>query len=109
MATIFNHTNSKVPFILKAKMTGVIFNVNLEIPNADINYAEGYLDNEENFVNCGINHLHIQDKDAVIDPETQEIIEPACTDYTDFMTALDASSDTAATAEQFLIEKVGSV
>jgi hypothetical protein len=105
--TIFNHTNPKVPFISKAKMTGVIFDINSDIPNADINYAEGYLDAEENFVNCGVNRLHIQDKEAVIDPETQEILEPASTDYTDFMSLLDASTDTAATAETYLIEKVG--
>lgn len=107
MATPFNYTNENIPFITHALMVKVIFDAKTN--TADIDFAEGYFDVQNEFIDCGTNHLHIEDKEAIIDPETQEVIESASTDHTDFMAILNTSSDTTAAAETFLVEKIGDI
>jgi hypothetical protein len=82
----FDINKPKTPWINKGDLFQVIVELG-QTPNADIQYKEGYLDADGNFVVCGVNKVHLQDRKEQKDEEGN-IIQEASTDFTDFMSVL---------------------
>ena len=61
-----------------------------ETPNVDIQYYEGVGDTNGKFTALGVNKLHLQDREVVLNEAGVEV-EPKDTSYTDFKKAFDAS------------------
>ena len=61
-----------------------------EIPNVDIQYYEGVEGIDGKFISLGVNKLHLQDREVVLNEAGVEV-EPKDTSYTDFKKAFDAS------------------
>jgi len=59
-------------------------------PNADIQYHEGVGDANGRFTALGVNKLHLQNREAVLDEVGVEV-EPKDTSYSNFKKAFDAS------------------
>lgn len=93
------------PYVTHMKIKSIIMQFNETPPNADIEYFCGYLDGA-NFVSCGVDHLHIEDKAAVLDDKGNET-SPAVTALTDLVSALNSSPDIQLAAENYLIANVG--
>ena len=59
-------------------------------PNVDIQYHEGVESVDGKFISLGVNKLHLQDKEAVLNEAGVEV-ESKDTSYSDFKRAFDAS------------------
>jgi len=104
---LFDLDKPKTPWINKGELYQVIVELGKE-PNADIQYREGYLDSEGNFIVCGVNKIHLQDRQEEKDEEGN-IVQKASTDFSDFMTVLLGAKDTAELEDNvrsFLINKL---
>jgi len=107
MAEIFDITKEKMPWINKGQLYQIIVEVT-GTPNADIQYQEGYLDADGNFVSCGVNKLHVVDKEEEKDKKGN-IIQEALSDFTEFLEVLanTQSSDLLEGAiKDFLVNKL---
>jgi len=104
---LFDLEKPKTPWINKGSLYQVIVELGKE-PNADIQYKEGYLDSEGNFIVCGVNKVHLQDRQEEKDEEGN-ITQEASSDFTDFMSVLLGAKDTAELEDNvrsFLINKL---
>ena len=104
---LFDLEKPKTPWINKGELYQVIVELGEE-PNADIQYKEGYVDADGNFVACGINKIHLQDRQEEKDEEGN-ITQEASSDFTDFMSILLGAKDTAELEDNvrnFLINKL---
>ena len=88
--------------INKAKVRKIIIEMS-DTPNADIEFDVGYEDSGGEFVSIGVDHIHLEDKDAEIKDE--EIISAKKTDYTDFKKEFEAAKDPLVLAEKILDSK----
>ena len=73
-------------------------------PNVDIQYHEGVESVDGKFISLGVNKLHLQDKEAVLDEAGIEV-EPKDTSYTDFKGTFNAFPTEATIL--FILEKHG--
>jgi len=89
--------------INKAKVRKIIIEMSSETPNADIEFDVGYEDSRGEFVSIGVDHVHLEDKDAEI--KDDKIISPKKTDYTDFKKEFEAAKDPLIFAEKILNSK----
>jgi hypothetical protein len=104
---LFDINKPKTPWINKGQLYQVIVELE-DQPNADIQYKEGYLDADGNFVVCGVNKVHLQDRKEQKDEEGN-IIQEASTDFTDFMTILlgtQSIDELEKNVREFLIKKL---
>jgi hypothetical protein len=104
---LFDINKPKTPWINKGQLYQVIVELG-DQPNADIQYKEGYLDADGNFVVCGVNKVHLQDRKEQKDEEGN-IIQEASTDFTDFMTILlgtQSIDELEKNVREFLIKKL---
>jgi len=105
---LFDLEKPKTPWINKGSLYQVIVELGKE-PNADIQYKEGYLDSEGNFVACGINKIHLQDRQEEKDEEGN-LTQEASSDFTDFMSILlgaQSVGELENNVRDFLIKKLG--
>jgi hypothetical protein len=103
----FDINKPKTPWINKGDLFQVIVELG-DQPNADIQYKEGYLDADGKFIVCGINKIHLQDREEVKDEEGN-ITQPASTDFSDFMAVLlgaQTADELEKSARDFLIKKL---
>ena len=85
---MFDLVNGKW-FAAKGKLYQLIIEFG-ETSNADIQYYEGTGDVNGKFIALGVNKLHLQDREAVLNEAGVEV-EPEDTSYSDFKGAFDAS------------------
>ena len=85
--------------INKAKVRKIIIEIS-DTPNADIEFDVGYEDSGGKFVSIGVDHIHLEDKDAEI--KDDKIISPKKTDYTNFKKEFEAAKDPLIFAEKIL-------
>ena len=86
MAEIFDITKKNMPWIDKGQLHQIIVEIG-DIPNADIQYKEGYLDADGNFISCGVNKLHVVDREEEKDEEGN-ITQEASSDFSEFLEVL---------------------
>jgi len=73
------------------------------INNADLVYEVGkWIDGE--FVSDGCATMHLENKDAVY--EDEELIEPASTDFTDFIKLIGNPAAVKTAVENFIVSKL---
>ena len=104
---LFDLKKPKTPWINKGELYQVIVELGKE-PNADIQYKEGYVDADGNFIVCGVNKIHLQDRQEEKDEEGN-IVQKASTDFSDFMSVLLGAKDTAEledSVRSFLINRL---
>jgi len=104
---LFDISKPKTPWINKGELYQVIVELG-EKPNADIQYKEGYLDADNNFVVCGVNKIHLQDRKELKDEEGN-ITQEASSDFTDFMGVLlgaQSVDELETNVRDFLINKL---
>jgi len=100
---MFDH-KSKNPMITKGQVHQLIMEFG-ETPNADIQYKEGYLDADGNFVSLGVNKLHIQDREEQKDKDGN-ITQEASSDYSDLRAMIADTTDLESDLEKFLVERL---
>ena len=96
--------SSKNPLVSKGKLHQLIIEFG-NVPNADIQYYEGYLDTEGNFVSLGVNKIHLQDREEEKD-EDGNVIQEASTDFSDLLDLIHSTSNLEEDIEGFLVEKL---
>ena len=107
MAEIFDITKEDTPWINKGQLYQIIVEIG-DTPNADIQYREGYLDKDGNFVSCGINKVHVVDREEEKDEEGN-VVEEASTDFTKFLEVLastKSSDELEGAVKDFLVSKL---
>jgi len=101
---MFDRENSNNPMVTKGQIHQLIIEFG-ETLNADIQYKEGYLDADGNFVSLGVNKLHIQDKEEQKD-EDGNITQEASSDYSDLRAMMAGTTDLESDLEKFLAERL---
>jgi hypothetical protein len=76
----FPISNGSHPLVTHAKYHRII----IEDDNVSIEYQEGYLNADGEFVSLGVNHIFLKDEPAKEATEDSPAVE-AVTDFTDFM------------------------
>jgi len=101
---MFDRENSNNPMVTKGQLHQLIIEFG-KTPNADIQYKEGYLDANGNFVPLGVNKLHIQDREEQKDKDGN-ITQEASSDYSDLRTMMADTTDLESDLEKFLVERL---
>ena len=97
---MFDCTNANSPMVTKGEIHQLIIEFG-ETPNADIQYKEGYLDADGNFVPLGINKFHAQDKEEEVDTDGN-VTQEASTDFTDLLSVVTSTMDLVSDLETYL-------
>lgn len=85
--------------INKGRLYQVIIDFNTTTPNADVQYQEGYINEQGDFISLGINKVHLQDR-------VRSEKETASSEYTEFISMVNATLDVEKDTQTFLLTKL---